>query len=281
MSTLISAKAQFLSLTSETSFWSLVEIHCLPGYNSYTSRYYAFKGDTVIGETIYKKLYATEKPEQTEWYFWGLYREDTTTGKVWYRSIFPEIEGVAYDFSAQPGDTVFVFNPAFSAEPIRLTVQEKTSIEIGGKLRRQLKMWEPQHLQSETWIEGIGSLYGIKNSGMSWAGAACGSEELLCFWENEINIFQNPAYATCFFEYTGKKDISTAKPQILYLPINKSLTVNSSGNAILIVYNLLGKEVMRAPIKGQANVPLSGLSPGFYAVRFIESNRSLSTIISL
>lgn len=153
---------QNLPLVSENALWSHVEIHCLPGYNSYSSRYYAFINDTVIGETIYQKLYATNSPDQTGWYLWGLYREDTSIGKVWYRSVYPESEGLVYDFSAQVGDTVEIYNPVFSAESIRLIVLEKNMVEVGGILRKQLKMWEPQHIQSEIWIEGIGSLYGIK-----------------------------------------------------------------------------------------------------------------------
>jgi len=263
--------AQYLPLISENVLWSHVEIHCLPGYNSYSSRYYAFKNDTVIGETIYQKLYATDSPDQTGWYLWGLYREDTSTGKVWYRSVFPESEGIAYDFSAQVGDTVEIYNPAFSADPIRLIVMEKNSVEIGGILRKQLKMWDPQHIQSEIWIEGIGSLYGIKNSGMSWAGAACGSEELLCYWKAENNLWQNPAFETCFFKLAGRENLPATSPHVSFQITNKTLIVNKLHHTgLLIIYNMLGKEVLRQSLHEAVTLSLTSLSQGFYFIGFVD-----------
>ena len=274
LSILAPVSAQYLPLISGDALWSHVEIHCLPGYNSYSSRYYAFKGDTVIGETIYQQLFATDEADQTQWYLWGFYREDTSTGKVWYRTVFPENEGIAYDFSAQTGDTVWVYNPAFSSEPILLTVQETSLTEIGGIQRRQLKMYESQHFQSETWLEGIGSLYGIKNSGMSWAGAACGSEELLCYWKNGNNLWQNQAYETCFFQYTGREDPQSSHPRISFNPSEKTLKVNElKPVASLYIYNLQGKKMMNLLLGKPTSLSLKSLPQGIYLVRLVEADR--------
>lgn len=282
LSATITSRAQYLPLTSSSHLWSLVEIHCLPGYNTYSSKYYAFKGDTVIGETVYKKFYASDNSNPTQWYLWGFFREDTALGKVWYRSIFPESEGIAYDFSAHTGDTLFVHNPVFSSEPIMLFVQQTTLIEIGGEIRRQHTMWEPEHNQSEVWIEGIGSLYGIKNSGMSWSGAACGSEELLCFWDDEIKVYQNPVYETCFIEYTGKETLPDVTPSIHFNPANKVLSVSTlNHSSVLKIYNLMGQEFLQISLYGPSTFSMSALSKGFYVVRLIEPNRVSARIISM
>mgnify|MGYP000916671505 CR=1 FL=1 len=271
-------KAQYSSMVSENHLWSSVEIHCLPGYNSFSSKYFSFLRDTVIGETVYKQLFATENVDQTDWYLWGFYREDTTTGHVWYRPVFPETEGLIYDFSAMEGDTVTIMNPDISYDPIKLVVQEVTWEWMGGHQRKKMKMWEAGSFQAEFWLEGIGSLYGMKNSGATFLGAACGSEELLCFSESGNPVYNNPAYETCFFELTGAKESSlAAEVSVAPNPAREWVRISNISNTPLLfeVYNNRGVRMLIQEVaENQITLDVRKFQKGLYYFRFGNGNDS-------
>lgn len=106
---------------------------------------------------------------------------------------------------------------------------------------------------------------------MSWAGAACGNEELLCYWKDENHLWQNPAFETCFFELTGNDILPAASPHISFQIINKTLTINKlHPKGLLIIYNMVGKEMLRQSLHEAVTVSLASLSQGFYLVRLVD-----------
>jgi hypothetical protein len=268
------ARSQYQAAVSPEHLWSSVEIHCMPGYNLFSSRYFAFKGDTTIGNIQYQQLFMSQDKEMTDWYLWGFYREDANERKIWYRPVFPEAEGLVYDFSANEGDTVMVLNHDISDQPVELIVQSVTTEFAGGIARKKMTLWEASSFQAETWIEGIGSLYGFKNSGATFLGAACGSEELLCFSENGEMIHQNPAYYTCFFELAG-----TGEPEP---PTRTKAWPVPSSDLVNIEFGVQGKNTallfssQGRIIRSQTNasekflISLGGLPSGMYHLHIIH-----------
>ncbi len=275
------ARPQYHPATSAGHLWSSVEIHCMPGYNLFSSRYFAFMGDTTIGTLQYRQLFMSQDKEMTEWFLWGFYREDIQTGKIWYRPVFPETEGLVYDFSANAGDTVHVLNHDISAQPLGLIVQTVTTEWIGGVERKKMTLWEPLSFQSETWIEGIGSLYGFKNSGATFLGAACGSEELLCFSENGEMLYQNPAYYTCFFELASTGgDLDAPLTKAWPVPVSDVVNIEGgfAGKNTAILLSPQGR-IIRTQENASENfsVSLGGLPPGIYYLR-IHHSRSFESL---
>ncbi|MBA7546059.1 hypothetical protein ES705_38442 [subsurface metagenome] len=97
-----------------------------------------------------------------------------------------------------------------------MVVDSINTILINGKYRKQYFLHRQIELDvfNEIWIEGIGSLYGVLNSGL--AGAIGGKRELLCFYENDTLKYQNPNYEICFIStYTGK-DLDKKSQVVLY-----------------------------------------------------------------
>lgn len=75
---------------------------------SYTSNYHRFYGDTIINDTLNKKVWVSEDENYEEWYFFDSFiREENK--KVYYREMF-QSEGLIYDFNLQIGDSVLLNN---------------------------------------------------------------------------------------------------------------------------------------------------------------------------
>jgi hypothetical protein len=124
--------------------------------------------DTVIDGLTYKKLdYLYPGPSGP-----CFLREDTTTGKVWFRylreSIHMEEEELAYDFSLNVGDSFNASNMNTGYDSSFIGVVDSVTWKDGRKyiyLNYRYYYWNPTEMLYEpiTFIEGIGT-----NMGPAW-----------------------------------------------------------------------------------------------------------------
>ncbi len=150
---------------------------------------------------------------QLEWDYEGLIREDTLNKKIYYNR-FGETEGLIYDFSLDVGDTVFVDNQYLNYnEVVRLVVDSIDVADIYGVMRNRfflsgldLSVKDPYY-PDEIWIEGIGSNYGIMQSGLGGIAMGGGTVKLLCASQNDNTIYVDTFFNECY--------IDTFYPQIL------------------------------------------------------------------
>jgi hypothetical protein len=262
------SSAQYLPVVQQEGLWSSVRIHCNPTGSSFSSVYFKFDGDTAIDQITYKKYIFSEDSDQQNWFLWGFFREDTISKKVYYRPVLPDNEGLVYDFGVSPGDKVVIENFGYTSGAIQLSVLQVDTVFWGGVARKQILLIDSISFQTEIWVEGIGSLFGLLNAGVSFQGAACGGEALLCYSENNNLVYHDPAYSVCFFEYTSVPEEPESKSLILSPnPVTDFAEFNlpDADVWVLRIYSLSGDCVFSKEFSGKhypAN--LANLAKGYY-----------------
>ncbi len=155
---------------------------------------YKIEGDTLVDGVSYKVMYTTRNEDLTGWSVCGVIRE-TEDRQVLYRRDGSAYDEILYDFSMEVGDTIIMSGNGFY--PNWMFVIETNEILVNGEPRQQIVLEYPWGEQ-EVWIEGIGSLYGIVDSGSLFLMG--GSTDLLCYYEDGDLIWQNttPGYNECY-----------------------------------------------------------------------------------
>ena len=160
---------------------------------------YKIEGDTLLDGVPYKMMYATRNENLTGWNLWGFIRE-TEDGQVFSRRPSTSDEQLLYDFSMEVGDTICMCD--YGYDECCMVVIEKGEIIVNGEPRQQIVLEYPfGNGVEEVWIEGIGSLFGIVDSGSLFLTG--GSTNLLCYYEDGDLIWQNttPGYDECYMVY--------------------------------------------------------------------------------
>lgn len=231
--------------TFETAVWQI---------NNYVNW---CSGDTLIEDVRYMKIMGTMNDSYP--IFYTLLREED--GKVWKRYSIAHPETLLYDFTASVGDTLCFgdFGACFVLDSI-------STEQIGGVDRR--KFWfglEYDNLgrprTQETWVEGIGSDYGLLWSGY-WRipdGWHC----LLCFHQYGELVWENPEYGEC--TYTEVEENKDSEISVYPNPANETVTIGGLEVAEIQVYNSLGQLINS--IKSTNVMSVSGLPEGIYLLR--------------
>ncbi len=160
---------------------------------------YKIEGDTLLDGVSYKVMYTTRNEDLTGWSVCGVIRE-TEDKQVLYRRDGSSYDEILYDFSMEVGDTIIMSGSGFY--PDWMFVIETNEILVNGEPRQQIVLEYPfGNGEEEVWIEGIGSLYGIVDSGSLFLTG--GSTNLLCYYEDGDLIWQNttPGYNECYMVY--------------------------------------------------------------------------------
>ena len=160
---------------------------------------YKIEGDTLLDGVSYKVMYTTRNEDLMGWSVCGVIRE-TEDKQVLYRRDGASYDEILYDFSMEVGDTIIMSGSGFY--PDWMFVIETNEILINGEPRQQIVLEYPfGNGEQEVWIEGIGSLYGIVDSGSLFLTG--GSTNLLCYYEDGDLIWQNttPGYNECYMVY--------------------------------------------------------------------------------
>jgi hypothetical protein len=262
--TLFSAAQNQWNIVDSHAKWSVIT----DNQGNFDTHFIRFsEEDTLIEGQAYRKIYSTYSQFEVDWepmdYF---IREDIATRKVYMRDI-DGYEGMLYDFSAELGDTVTIWN-VISGPTIKYRVISVDSIYIYDALRKRYQFEFLTWPANDTWIEGIGSLdHGILYSGYyntsPWYF-------LLCYKYDDILYYMDPDYSECYYPYVGQEEIIDDEAiSIFPNPASSFITIHTKeGNPIeeTIIYNHLGQKALVAvPVNNTVDV--SGLRPGIY---FIE-----------
>ena len=197
---------------------------------------YKIEGDTLVDGVPYKVMYATRNEDLTGWNLWGFLRE-TEDGQVFSRRPSTSDEHLLYDFSMQVGDTICMCDYGFYE--CCMVVVEKGEILVNEEPRQQIVLEYPfGNGEQEVWIEGIGSLYGIINSGSLFLMG--GSTDLLCYYEDGDLIWQNsyPSINSCYFVYPSQHGDLVISPTTLtfesYYESQTIHLINQTDNPVTI-----------------------------------------------
>lgn len=190
-------------LIDTTKHWSIADQPC-PGCGGILYSYYIkFQGDTLINSTVYTKVLKSYDEFMEDWELYGLIREEDN--KYYLRNLVNE-EGLVYDFTINTGDTVTINNP-FGFMPLEASITSIDSvfIEPANEYRKRITLYEYENFGSEEiWIEGIGSLAGITESGCDISLLTGGHDyTLLCYYEEAELTYKDYLYPVCFYPIMG------------------------------------------------------------------------------
>ncbi len=160
-----------------------------------------FLNTNTFNGQIYRKVYEISDSAQTSWDEVGLIREDTLSNRIYFTDGY-EPEGLLYDFSIAVGDTVNIEN-LYRGFSSTLVCDNIDTVMVSGAPKRRFRfhaIYQNRDVVDETWIEGIGSLYGVLNSGLGGSGITGGTSVLLCCKQNGSIIYFNATYNSCYIE---------------------------------------------------------------------------------
>ncbi len=226
----------------------------------YYSKLYTFSKDTLINSNHYKRLDVSL--DSTNWlstpYF---FHEDTLEERVYL--FYNDTVGLLYDFSLSVGDTANVYNPAFGTYSHQLIVNSVDSILLSGKYHKIVEF------SSNYWIEGIGDIYGIMAPGREQIGV---SETLVCYHLQDILLYINNLYSSCFFNSlgindSGIEDYVRAFPNPTSNSFNVAYDFANVEDGEFVLYSLEGKTLIQKNLpntQNQITLNTTSLNNGIY-----------------
>jgi len=248
-----------------------------PPYYKLTT-FVKFSGDTIINSNHYKKVLTSQDSLQSNYIVSGYIREDSSN-KVFYRKSHDSTIRLLYDFNVKVGDTV---NIGWSYFPMKFVVETVDSIYIYDKYLKRIVILEDHGKFGEQWIEGIGSLCGVLESGYFFIVGS--RHELLCYYENDTLKYSNPGYPDCYYNTVGVNDPVPDEPDVnLYPnPITStsifSIENKQTKNYILEIYNLNGV-IIKTFVFNDEQLLLHNKNfvPGLYFYRLIDAGKDIKT----
>jgi len=236
--------------TFETGIWQI---------NNYVNW---CSGDTLIEDVQYMKIMGTVNDSYP--IFYTLLREED--GKVWKRYSIAHPETLLYDFTASVGDTLRIGD--FAEE---MVLDSISMVQIGDVDRR--KFWfglEYENLgrprAKETWIEGIGSDYGLLWTG--YFNVFDGWHCLLCFHQYGELVWQNPEYNTCSYPYDAIEENKDSEISVYPNPVRDRVVIEGIEAVEIQIYNTLGQVVKT--VRGTNEIPVADLPQGVYMLRIAD-----------
>lgn len=268
-------------VTSEKS-WSNVIFH----YASMTlsTEHLRFTDDTVINSLQYKRVERSTDESFLHWSFYGYIREDGEK-RIFYLTSAVAAEKMLYDLDLEIGDSLeasglYNFEQNQFLE-MKYFVTDVDSFQIGDGFRTQwhLSIKEGNNfIEVEQWIDSTGSRSGMLHN---WDGmVGCDGFSLLCFSENEVLLYQNPAYTSCYI-ITALNPLREKDLMIRTFPnpVSNKVTLELFGipnEATIQLLDLTGHLWLTVHIPAgqkEAIIDVSTLPAGLYFLKVIDLER--------
>lgn len=230
---------------------------------------YFFKGDTIIGNFVYKKLYSYRiityqsvplcppYAVDTVPYFSGiLMREDTVEQKI-YRYNQGDSEIMLFDFTLNVGDTMM----PKTGEWLIITSIDDVVLS-NGETRKKYNLDNGQF-----YMEGIGSSNGVFSQSYSrfeyWT-------DLMCVKENNQPLYGNICTSSFVGINENGKNTFTVYPN----PSNSNLFINNSTYPIKVeVLDLSSKKLLNQIITNEhSTININTLKPGAYLLKITDND---------
>lgn len=229
---------------------------------------YKIEGDTLLDGVTYKVMYATRNENLIGWNLWGFIRE-TEDGQVFSRRPSTSDEQLLYNFSMEVGDTICMCD--YGYDECCMVVIEKGETIFNGESRQQIVLEYPWgNGEREVWIEGIGSLYGIIDSGSLFLTG--GSTNLLCYYEDGDLIWHNtmPGFDMCYIINPDgiEEDETFSVVSVFPNPSKGKVIIEGVEVTEVKVYNALGQLVKI--VRETNEIDVAGLLEGVYLLRIVD-----------
>lgn len=243
-------------------------------FNSCVTITYKFRSDTVIATKKYYKLFSTYDSLPTNWALAGLLREDTTIKKVYWR--LSNVDELLYDFNLNVGDTAKVvasFGNTFC--PSTMIVDSIKFNNYYGDIRKQLYFNTPFFYgKRETWIAGIGNLFGLIEN-KTFVCTADYGPRLICFKQGAALKYSDSNFTTCYKTSIGIKESKSVLNNIIVFPNPSqgdiSVNTESNSNKNITIKNELG-QIIYQTISSDKNLRINLKQTGMFFITITQDN---------
>ena len=261
-------------------------------YHTYTEK---IEGDSIIDGVVYKKLWEAYDANLENKQFLALIREDITEQKVFAYNDGAEV--LLYDLGVEVGDTIRVFDWLHHLKYVnssnieekeedfsRLIVEEIEFVEDEkyGTLKKVTYHMSDTDFPLKTIIyERYGSTTGwaISNHAMIVGG---GPGSMICAFDETGDVVFKRKYTIkgygevkdCYVNVEIGSDIETLEREngIYYNSQDGILYVDFAGVGVIVIYDAMGKMVMRKKVDSPTkSIPLN-LTSGIYIVTSKSQN---------
>ena len=277
----------------------------LPRNNAYISvadQRYHFRGDTIINDMRYTKIYeqhcssATDCPDD-DLYYYAAVREDTVNGRIYCR--FEHIYGqdtekkdvLLADFSVKAGDKVPIVKATMwehnDDASYNVEVERVDYMLIDGEYRKRIKVASdyPSHLPDNYWVEGIGSIaHGLLFPSIAVLYADGGAPPfLLCMYENNRLTYKNPdkhygQEDDCYMSHAGwiGADKTIAIDFNIYPnPVKETLYIETSETNVFYEIYDAGGSLVKAGNVNEKTISVAELLPATYLITLSRNDARL------
>ncbi len=240
-----------LELVDQGKMWSYFE-HSAggpPGYN--VTFYHKFEGDTVIDQFYYYKVWEATDELYQNWYPYGYIRSDWEGSVYYLDNLFNG--GLIYKFNVVPGDTFEIHNGNFIFTAQVVSVDSVQIFPLNETRKRITITNYDDPYSNEEWIEGIGSMAGVLNSGFKAIMLTGAYYDILCQWEDEIEIFSNSQYSFCYQTTVSTPEYSLDETAFKIFPMpleyESMIKVNEAiTKGKIQIFDIFGKLVFESAI---------------------------------
>jgi hypothetical protein len=249
----------------------------------YDFYHYYLQGDTVIGSQVYQKLYCWG--DGCEGYSHiGAIREDSAKRVYFYGNLHalgvaPDTiqEYLLYHFGLAVAEVVALWRESPSDI---VSVHQIDSVVVGSQYRKRYQIVSSETSDSDYWIEGIGSAYGLFGPYSimfehDWS--------LYCFEQDGRYLYPDTTNQGCIG--TGVAEFSAATFVAYPNPTEGLLNVvvpSLTSNSQLSITNSLGNTQWNEPLPiGNNHLPLdlNVLSPGIYVICISDGQHTWRAIV--
>ncbi len=261
-------------IVNEEGLWSTLEIHCLPTGNNYTTYFIKLEGDTIIDGFAYKEIWRSDEENLSNWVSYGFMRENEDH-EVFLRPA-DYTEGLIYDFGVNPGDSIEALNIYLNSNNVlNFVVTDVDSVLLLDRYRKRVSLYEYNNQKEEVWVEGLGSYFGILNSCNDSYGLACGGYLALCYEEDNMLVYQDPEYETCYYAVTtGVASSKSLNYRAFPNPAKDFLNISfpSDGERLIEIWGFFGKKIINN-LYFQKNILLNlqEVDNGTYIIKVLDS----------
>jgi hypothetical protein len=248
-----------------------------------STEYIYLDSDSIADGKTYKKVFSCNDRLHENVKYEGIVREQGL--KTYFIPADSETEYLLYDFSLEQGMT-FEYQSFREGADSQLSfyAENVDFVEINGEARKRIQIgvvsFSSYSEIIDTWIEGIGSLNGFLYPcyKMFMTG---GVRELLCHYDNNELVYQNPVYSECYYDKV--EDITSVQTTaindygIFPNPVDDLLNISCLNNNIITrieIFDSSGQQVYSQTGKDAINV--SSFAKGLYLLKVYDTNEQIS-----
>lgn len=240
-------------------------------YGELTNEYYYFQlnGDTIINDSIYKKIYG-ENYFDEDWLddgYLGAIREQSKV--IYFIPDTSSTELVLYNFNLNIGDTIIHPFGGASCYDDTVYVYEIDSVLISNNYHKRISFED-----GPAWIEGIGSIAYLLHPFEFLC--VSGNLNLQCMM-NDNQILWGESNSLCFVS-VDEIEIPESDLSIYPNPSNSIFTINHKSGLIdqIFVSDNAGRIIIKMSDLNQHQVRIDKLPSGSYIVRIIDDRGRIS-----